>query len=76
MINYSSDTWLPAILVETAVPSTSLCKQFGLIVGRASWLDDFNYNSNFSADDRNINDDDRLRGVRLVVPEGDSVLNL
>ncbi len=33
-------------------------------LGRASWLNNFNLNSNFDANDRNIGNDGRVRGVR------------
>ncbi len=42
---------------------------------RASWLADFNGNSDFSADDRGVDDHDTLRGVRRVVAEGDAPKN-
>ncbi|MBU1876028.1 MAG: reverse transcriptase domain-containing protein [Nanoarchaeota archaeon] len=32
-------------------------------VGRASWLNNFNNNSNFNANDRNVNNDNALRGI-------------
>lgn len=32
-------------------------------MGRASWLNNFNNNSNFNANDRNINNNNRLRGI-------------
>ncbi|HLC80949.1 MAG TPA: hypothetical protein VJG31_04215 [Candidatus Nanoarchaeia archaeon] len=43
---------------------------------RASWLKNFNHNSNFSANFRDINLNYCLRGVRReVIPEGDALKN-
>ena len=39
-------------------------------LGRASWLVNFSYNSNFIANDRNVNNHNALRGVRRVIAEG------
>ena len=39
---------------------------------RASWLDDFNYNSDFDAYGRDVGDHGALRGVRRVIAEGDA----
>jgi len=45
-------------------------------LGRASWLLNFNYNSNFSAGGRNISNSNRVRGVRReVIAVGDAVKN-
>ncbi len=42
-------------------------------VARASWLDNFNDNSNFGANERDIDDHSRVRGVRReVVAAGDA----
>ncbi len=46
-------------MAETAV----LYSDKSYFVGRASWLNNFNNNSNFNANDRNINNNNRLRGI-------------
>ncbi len=38
-------------------------------MGRASWLNNFNNNSNFNANDRNINNDNRVRGITQTCAE-------
>src|SRR3989344_9351287 len=38
-------------------------------VARASWLNNFNNNSNFNANDRNINNNNRVRGIALCSAE-------
>ena len=44
-------------------------------VGRASWLNNFNYNSSFNASVRYVNNRYALRGVRRVIAEGDAPEN-
>ncbi|MFA6461769.1 MAG: hypothetical protein WCV90_05855 [Candidatus Woesearchaeota archaeon] len=44
----------------------------GKTLWRASWLNNFDVNSNFNARGRDIGGNGRLRGVRRVVAEGDS----
>ncbi len=46
-------------MVETAVQKS--IKSYN--VARASWLNNFNNNSNFNANDRNVNNDNRVRGI-------------
>ncbi len=43
-------------------------------IGRASWLNNFGYNSNFDADDRSIDNDYRVRGVRREVERREPVM--
>lgn len=46
-------------MAETVVKMGIMSYDFG----RASWLNNFNNNSNFNANDRNVNNHNRLRGI-------------